>query len=114
CIKYLRAKPSTPIARDSLESVNDMFRVLCLVLLCCAPAVAAERTYYIAADEIAWNYAPTGTNVLTGAPLKPAKDQIGFSYHKIVYRGYTDATFKTLEVRSQSDQYMGLLGPPIR
>ncbi len=103
---------SGPIAGS--KSVNEMFRVICLLLLCCAPAVAAERTYYIAADEVLWNYAPSGTNMLTGAQLKLAKDQLGFSYRKIVYNGYTDVTFKTREARSQSEQYMGLLGPPIR
>lgn len=91
-----------------------MIRIICLMLLCCAPAVAAERTYYIAADEIVWNYAPTGTNVLTGAKLKPSKDQLGFSYHKIVYHGYTDATFQTRETRGQNERYLGTLGPPIR
>jgi manganese oxidase len=91
-----------------------MLRTLLLVLLCCAPAVAAERTYYIAADEIVWNYAPSGTNVLTGAPLKPNKDQLGFAYHKIVYHGYTDATFQTLQTRGADEQYMGVMGPPIR
>jgi uncharacterized lipoprotein len=25
------------------------------------------RDYYIAADEVAWNYAPAGTNVFSGA-----------------------------------------------
>jgi FtsP/CotA-like multicopper oxidase with cupredoxin domain len=91
-----------------------MLRIICLVLVCCAPALATERTYYIAADEIVWNYAPSGTNVLTGAPLKLAKDQLGFAYHKIVYHGYTDATFQTRQTRSADLDYMGTLGPPIR
>ena len=91
-----------------------MLRALCLVLLCCAPAVAAERTYNIAADEVLWNYAPTGTNVLTGAQLKPDKNQLGFMFHKVVYRQYTDGRFTTLERRDPADRYMGILGPPIR
>jgi FtsP/CotA-like multicopper oxidase with cupredoxin domain len=91
-----------------------MLRVLFLVLLCCAPAVAAERTYYIAAEEIVWNYAPSGANALTGARLKLNKDQLGFSYRKVVYHGYTDATFQTLQTRGSDQQYMGLMGPPIR
>ncbi len=91
-----------------------MLRIIALVLLCTAPALAAERTYYIAADEIVWNYAPSGTNVLTGAPLKLSTYQLGFAYHKIVYHGYTDATFKTVEPRPGDELYMGTLGPPIR
>lgn len=28
------------------------------------------RTYYIASDEVKWNYAPTGMNEITGVSLK--------------------------------------------
>lgn len=91
-----------------------LLRTVALVLLCSAPAFAAERTYYIAADEIVWNYAPTGTDVLTGAPLKPAPLQLGYTYRKVVYHGYTDATFQRLETRPDAQAYMGTLGPPIR
>lgn len=85
-----------------------------LVAFCAAPALSAERTYYIAADEVMWNYAPSGTNVLTGAPLVPDKGQLGFSFRKVVYRGYTDASFSTLAARPAADAYLGLLGPVIR
>lgn len=90
-----------------------MLRVVAFLLLCTGPAVAAERTYYIAADEIVWNYAPSGTNVLTGAALKPAKLQLGYAYRKIVYHGYTDATFAMRQARADDASYMGLLGPVI-
>jgi manganese oxidase len=35
------------------------------------PAAAAgkTRTYYIAAEDVAWNYAPTGVNQITGVPF---------------------------------------------
>lgn len=91
-----------------------MLRTLALLLLCCAPALGAERTYYIAADEVVWNYAPSGTNVLTGAKLQPAKSQLGFAFRKVLYHGYTDATFQTMQTRDQSQQYLGALGPTIR
>ncbi|HKU80649.1 MAG TPA: multicopper oxidase domain-containing protein [Candidatus Tumulicola sp.] len=91
-----------------------LLRIIGLMLLCCAPAVAAERVYYIAADEVVWNYAPSGENVLTGEPLTPDKSQLGFAYRKILYRGYTDASFRTLQTRLPDDAYMGLLGPAIR
>ncbi len=35
-------------------------------------------------------------------------------YHKAFYREYTDATFKTLKIRSQQWAHMGILGPLIR
>ena len=91
-----------------------LLRIIGLMLLCCAPALAAQRTYYIAADEVVWNYAPSGTNVLTGERLRPAKFQLGYAYRKVVYRGYTDATFATPQRRPDADAYMGVLGPPIR
>ncbi len=86
---------------------------IALVLLCCAPALAAQRTYYIAADQVLWNYAPTGVNVLTGSPLKPESAQLGFAYRKIVYHEYTDGSFASIKPRPDADRYMGLLGPAI-
>ncbi|WP_354191184.1 hypothetical protein [Arthrobacter sp. UYCu712] len=34
--------------------------------------VPQTRTYCIGADEVDWNYAPSGTNQITGAPLDEA------------------------------------------
>lgn len=82
----------------------------------------ADRVYYIAADPVAWNYAPDGKNEVTGEAfgddenvfVKHSNDRIGSTYLKCIYRGYTDATFKTLAKRPVKDGYMGLLGPTIR
>lgn len=37
----------------------------------CGPIQTGQqaRNYYIAADEMAWNYAPAGTNMFTGTPF---------------------------------------------
>lgn len=80
------------------------------------------RAYFIAADEVAWNYVPSGTNMFTGAPfdeaankfVQAAPDRIGATYTKCVYRGYTDATFSRQLQRPPDQQYLGLLGPVIR
>jgi len=78
------------------------------------PADAAVRTYYIAADEVMWNYAPSGKDVITGKPLHPlAPMQLGWTYRKAVYREYTDATFKHLKPRPADEAYLGLIGPII-
>ena len=58
------------------------------------------RTYYIAADEVAWDYAPSGKNLITGEPfddvanvfVAAGPDRIGHVYMKSLYREYTDAT----------------------
>jgi hephaestin len=80
------------------------------------------RAYYIAADEVAWNYAPTGTNMITGQRfdatadkyVQAGPDRIGSIYTKCLYRGYTDATFTHQIPRPADEQYLGLLGPVIR
>jgi manganese oxidase len=77
------------------------------------------RTYYIAADEVDWDYTPRGRN-LAGLPhVETAADETGAGlhhriYHKAIYREYTDATFKTLKIRPQQWEHLGILGPLIR
>jgi len=80
------------------------------------------RNYFIAADEVAWNYAPSGTNMFTGAPFDEAAnkfvqagpDRIGATYMKCLYHGYTDAKFIQQITRPADEQYLGALGPVIR
>ena len=52
------------------------------------------RTYYIAADEVDWNYAPADHDHMTGKPYdekaryytEKGPDRIGPIYRKAVYR----------------------------
>lgn len=84
--------------------------------------VPQTRTYYIAADEVDWNYAPSGQNQITGAPFdetaavftQPGPQRIGTTYVKSLYREYTDASFTSLKPRGAEDQHLGMLGPVIR
>ncbi len=88
-----------------------------------APASAKGqiRQYYIAADELDWNYLPTGRDEMMGmAPMGYAAffatrgpHLIGPTYHKAVYHEYTDATFTHLKPRPADQAYLGLLGPVI-
>ena len=79
-----------------------------------APAAATVRTHYIAADEVVWNYAPSGRDLITGSPLPPLQPkQFGWSYRKAIYREYTDGTFSHLMARPPSEAYLGLMGPII-
>ena len=77
------------------------------------------RTYFIAADEVDWDYTPRGRN-LAGLPhVETAEDEAGAGaghrvYHKAIYREYTDPTFKTLKTRPQQWEHLGILGPLIR
>ena len=80
------------------------------------------RTYYIAADEVAWDYAPSGINEISGEPfgeqenvfVEQGPDRIGKVYLKALYREYTDATFATLKPRPAEWEHLGTLGPLIR
>ena len=83
---------------------------------------ARTHTYYIAADEVEWDYAPTGINGMTGKPfegsanvyVKRGPDRIGSVYRKALYRQYTDETFSTLKPRLPKWEHLGLLGPVLR
>lgn len=97
----------------------NVFRSFCLVavvavalLTAAQPAAARERTYYIAADEVLWNYAPSGRDLIAGTAVpKLAPVQLGWLYHKLSYRAYTDATFTKLLARPSADRYLGIVGP---
>ena len=85
------------------------------------PTASTVRTYYIAADELNWNYAPSGINQITGKPFAgiarvyavTTPHHIGPVYRKAVYREYTDGTFTKLKPRPGDQQYLGILGPVI-
>jgi hephaestin len=89
-----------------------------------APTVPAgtTRTYYVAADEVQWDYAPSGRDEAMGmefddigkAFTQSGPHRIGRVYRKAVYREYTDATFSTLKQRGPDEQYLGIVGPVLR
>ena len=79
------------------------------------------RTYYIAADTVRWDYVPGGINQLSGRPYQDtaffpdsAPRAVSTQYLKILYREYTDSTFRTLKPRSPEWRHLGFLGPLIR
>jgi hephaestin len=85
-------------------------------------ATGRVRTYYVAAEEVEWDYAPLGIDMETGkafagaaaAYTQPGPNRIGHVYRKALYREYTDATFATRKPRPPQDEYLGLLGPILR
>jgi hephaestin len=85
-------------------------------------AVGVTRTYFIAADEVVWDYAPLGFNNITGQPFDDAAnvfvqngpDRIGHKYVKALYREYTDGSFNRLKPRPAQWNHLGFLGPVIR
>ena len=81
-----------------------------------------SRTYFVAADELDWDYVPGGTNATTGTPFSglqqiqvtSAPDRIGRVYRKAIYREYTDSSFSSLKPRPPQWEHLGILGPLLR
>jgi FtsP/CotA-like multicopper oxidase with cupredoxin domain len=82
---------------------------------------ACTRTYFIAADTVTWDYVPgardeiVGTRYVDTAFFGNAKPRpVTTQYRKVLYREYTDSTFRTLKPRPAEWQHLGFLGPLIR
>jgi manganese oxidase len=95
-----------------------------LILLSAQSFAGITRTYFIAAEETLWDYAPS-------YPINPmhqseftdtqkifvqadGKQRIGHKYYKARFVEYTDKTFTTQKPRSSEWQHLGILGPVIR
>lgn len=89
-------------------------------------AEAKVREYWIAADEVLWDYAPsypinpiTGEKftdealVFVGDGATMADSVIGRTYRKAVFRAYLPG-FTALKPRRKEDKHLGILGPTIR
>jgi len=80
------------------------------------------RVSYIGIDETLWDYAPKRIDLMMDAPLDEHQQtyvynkpqQIGSTYLKAIYHGYTDGTFRTRQARPPEWAHLGLLGPVIR
>ena len=95
-----------------------------------AATTGQQRTYYIAAEEVLWDYAPHDRNDIAGRPWNDAEKvfvengptRVGHVYRKSLYRGYTDATFThrtPVPTRcppgvKPCDDTLGMMGPVIR
>lgn len=98
--------------------------VVPIILAACQPALdrGMTRTYYIAADKVEWDYAPSGRNLIRGAEFGETEDhwmasgptRVGRIYQKAIYREYTDSTFTTLVTRGPEWEHLGIMGPLIR
>ena len=94
---------------------NVALTVAVVLLSVAAPALGRERTYYIAADEVTWSYAPAGRDLMFGRALpRLLPGQLGWAYQKLLYRRYSDATFRAPAVLPQQDRYLGSIGPIVR
>lgn len=75
------------------------------------PNIYQIRDYYIAAEEVVWDYAPFGGEMCGGSLVnfsdnaatfvKAGPTSIGRRYVKALYVEYTDATFTQKKVRAE-------------
>uniref|UniRef100_A0A3B3DN56 Uncharacterized protein n=1 Tax=Oryzias melastigma TaxID=30732 RepID=A0A3B3DN56_ORYME len=89
--------------------------------------------YFISAEEIEWDYSPerpvvsgfTYYCLLTKANwymspspgsifVEKGEGRIGSRYKKVVYREYTDDTFRVQKKQQPNQQHLGIMGPIIR
>ncbi|XP_043752236.1 hephaestin isoform X2 [Cervus elaphus] len=79
------------------------------------------RVYYLGIQDVQWNYAPKGRNIITNQPLesdivaasflKSDKNRIGNSYKKTIYKEYKDGSYMDEIVQPA---WLGFLGPVLR
>lgn len=87
-----------------------------------AGPAAEKRSFFLSADEIRWDYAPSGMNLITGAAfddvanvfMANGPNRIGHVNVKAVFRGYADANFTEPLPVDPEWQHLGTMGPVIR
>uniref|UniRef100_A0A3P8YNT2 ferroxidase n=1 Tax=Esox lucius TaxID=8010 RepID=A0A3P8YNT2_ESOLU len=86
------------------------------------PSVGTVRKYYLAAEHVTWDYAPSGVDTHTNLSLTLSSEvffgrgegRIGGRYMKVVYRGYIDDTFTTRQPSTPETEHLGILGPVLK
>ena len=87
-----------------------------------ASSSGVVHAYYVAADEVEWDYAPSGMNKMMGMKfegypnvfVEQGPHRIGKVYRKAIYREYTDDSFTKLKPRAPEWEHAGILGPILR
>jgi manganese oxidase len=91
--------------------VNSLRAVaLCTLVFWVSTALAATRHYYIAAEDVTWDYAPSHMNLLSATPIREPWLQ-KLDWPKTRFIEYTDSTFTT---KKPQPEWLGILGPIIR
>lgn len=101
--------------------MKRLFTALFLIMMC-GSVLAKQRVYYVAADEVEWDYAPVHRNLMMNMPLDAGQkafvetgpNTIGSKNKKALFREYTDSSFSSLKPRPDEEKHLGLLGPLFR
>jgi manganese oxidase len=102
-------------------------KLILILALCCAyhfSHAGTQRTYFIAAEEVLWDYAPSyPINPMHGEKFADeekvfveadGKHLIGHKYFKARYIEYIDDTFSVVKPKPPEWEHLGILGPVIR
>ena len=93
-----------------MNSLATRSFVTTFILFFVSTCFATTRHYYIAAEDVTWNYAPSGRNLINGNPI-PQPWAMKVEWPKTRFIEYTDGSFT---VRKPQPQWLGILGPIIR
>lgn len=112
------------LSRRPLKVVACLFAPIALYLLGTVPAAAKLRTYFIAAEEVHWDYAPSyPDNSMSGQNFTDeqkvfvagnGETRIGHIYKKARFIEYGDESFSSPVAREPYWEHLGILGPAIR
>ena len=113
--------PSRGIGFSALMLAPLLVGVVLLFRTTAAPP-GRTHTYYVAADEVLWDYAPSGRDEISGRPFDAVQRPFveagpywtGRLARKSLYREYTDSSFTSLKPRPAEWEHLGFLGPLLR
>jgi len=90
----------------------ELFRgwFLLSVILAVQHCAAATRHYFIAAEDVSWDYAPSKRDLIHGSHIPMPWGQ-QTQWPKTRFIEYTDSSFS---VRTPQPEWLGILGPVIR
>ncbi|XP_043928584.1 ferroxidase HEPHL1 isoform X2 [Protopterus annectens] len=87
------------------------------------PNTYRTRTFYLAAEEVEWDYSPSHYWVMEKNTTEnqsyfdfyvgKGPFQIGSKYKKVIYQEYTDVSFTIKKLRTPNEEHLGILGPMI-
>ena len=132
--RHFSATPFVSALSGTIQGIDAMSRLVSVVAATVALVAVVivgssnrawsagkTHTYYIAAEETRWDYAPAGRDLMMGHDFGPAAnvfvkrgaDRVGSTYKKVHYVEYTDGTFTKRKPRPPNARYLGILGPII-
>lgn len=107
--------------RAALAAVVVIGALAGVVALAAPVRGGTTHTYYIAADEVEWDYAPSGRDEMMGHAIDSVEMSvtngpagIASRFLKARYREYTDSSFHTLKPIPPEWAHLGIMGPLLR